>query len=214
MRTPLNTQTRNCRVIYSLSSLPSFQTSPLSFVFLSSVFILLLFLIVYLLYNIVLGWPKSLFRSFHNVLPSMLLFSHLVTSDSLRPHGLQPTRIPCPLPSPGACSNSRPLSWWCHPTVVSSVIPFSSCPQSFPASGSFQMSQLYIRWPKYWSFSFNISPSNEYLGLISFRIDWFDLLVCYRCAIQWLTVSKGYTQFIVIIKYWLYSPCYTIFFIF
>ena len=58
-----------------------------------------------------------------------------------------------------------------------SIAPFFSCPQSFPASGSFPMSKLFhIRWPKYWSFSFSISPSNEYSGLISFRIDWFDLL--------------------------------------
>ena len=70
-----------------------------------------------------------------------------------------------------ACS----LSWWCHPTVSSSVFPFSSRSQSFPASGSFQMS-LHIGWPKYWSFSFSISPSNKYLGLISFRMDWLDLL--------------------------------------
>ena len=69
-------------------------------------------------------------------------------------------------------------SWWCHPTISSSVIPFSSCLLSFPASGSFQMSsQLFtFRWPKYWSSSFNISPSIEYLGLISFRMDWLDLL--------------------------------------
>ena len=60
--------------------------------------------------------------------------------------------------------------------LLSSVVPFSSCPQSFPASGSFQMSQLCIRWPKYWSFSFNISPSNEHPGLTSFRMDWLDLL--------------------------------------
>ena len=65
---------------------------------------------------------------------------HLI--DSLRPHGLQHTRFPCPLPSPGACSNSCPLSWWCHPTISSPVVPFS-CPQSFPTSGSFQMSQLF-----------------------------------------------------------------------
>ena len=64
-----------------------------------------------------------------------------------------------------------------HPTISSSVVPFSSCPQSFPASGSFQMSHhLLIRWPKDWSFSFNISPSNEYSGLISFRMGWLDLL--------------------------------------
>ena len=88
----------------------------------------------------------------------------------------QHTRLPCALPSPGACSNSSPLSQWCHPTVSSSVILFSSCLQSFPASGSFPMSVLRIRWPKYWTFSFSISPSNEYSGLISFRMDWFDLL--------------------------------------
>ena len=63
-------------------------------------------------------------------------------SDSLRPYGLKHTRLPCPSP-PGACSNSCPLSWWCHPIISSSVIPFSSCLQSFPASGSFQMSQFF-----------------------------------------------------------------------
>ena len=65
---------------------------------------------------------------------------------------------------------------WCHPTVSSSVVPFSSCLQPFPASGSFPVSILWIRWPKYWSFSFSSSPSNEYSGLFSFGIDWFDLL--------------------------------------
>ena len=64
-------------------------------------------------------------------------------SNSLQPHGLQHARPPCPLPTPGACSNSCPLSQWCHPTISSSVIPFSFCFQSFPASGSFQMSQLF-----------------------------------------------------------------------
>ena len=98
-------------------------------------------------------------------------------SDSLQPHGLQHARHPCPSPTPGACPNSRLLSQWCYPTITSSVIPFSSCLQSFPASGSFPMSQsLRIKWPKYWSFSFSISPSNEDWGLILFRIDWFDLL--------------------------------------
>ena len=64
-------------------------------------------------------------------------------SDSLWPHWLQHARIPCPSSTPGACSNSCPSSWWCHPTISSSVIPFFSCPQSFPASGSFQMSQFF-----------------------------------------------------------------------
>ena len=66
-----------------------------------------------------------------------------VVSDSLWPHGLQHARPPCPSPTPGACSNSCPLNQWCHPTISSSVVPFSSCLQSFPASGSFQMSQLF-----------------------------------------------------------------------
>ena len=88
---------------------------------------------------------------------------------------LQHARLPCPSASPGVCSSSCPSSRWCHPTISSSVVPFSSCLPSFPASGSFLMSQLF-RWPKYWSFSFSISPSKEYSGLISFRIDWFDLL--------------------------------------
>ena len=70
-------------------------------------------------------------------------FSCSVVSDSLRPHGLQHARPPCPSPTPGTYSNSCPLSQWCHPAISSSVIPFSSCPQSFPASGSFPMSQLF-----------------------------------------------------------------------
>ena len=89
---------------------------------------------------------------------------------TLQPHGLPHARIPCLSLSPGVCPNSCPLSRWCHPTISSSVTPFSSCPQSFPASES----ALCIRWPKYWSFSFSISLSNEYSGLISFRIYWLD----------------------------------------
>ena len=85
-------------------------------------------------------------------------FSHSVMSDSLRPHGLQHTRPPCPSPTPRVYPNSCPLIQWCHPTISSSVVPFSSCPQSFPASGSFP--PLRMKWPKYCSFSFSISPSN------------------------------------------------------
>ena len=70
-------------------------------------------------------------------------FSHSVISDYLRTHGLQHARPPCPSATPGACSNSRPSNWWCHPIISSSVIPFSSCRQSFPASGSFAMSQFF-----------------------------------------------------------------------
>ena len=74
---------------------------------------------------------------------SSVQFSRSVVSDPLRPHGLQHARPPCPSPTPGVHPNSCPLSWWCHPTISSSAVPFSSCPQSFPASGSFQMSQLF-----------------------------------------------------------------------
>ena len=102
-------------------------------------------------------------------------------SDSLRPHGLQHARPPCPSPTPRIYQNPCPLSWWCHPTISSCVIPFNSCLQSFPASGVFSNeSALHIRWSKIWSFSFNISPSNEHLGLISFRMDWLDLLAVQR----------------------------------
>ena len=99
-----------------------------------------------------------------------------VMSNSLRPLGLQNARLPCPSPTPGACSNSCPSSWWCHPIISSSVVPFSSCLQSSQHQGLFNESVLCVRWPKYWSFSFSMSPSNEYSGLISFRIDSFDLL--------------------------------------
>ena len=102
---------------------------------------------------------------------SSVQFSHSVMSDSLWSHELQHTRPPCPSPTPRVHPNSYPSSWWCHPAISSSVTPFSSCLQSFPNE-----SVLCIRWPKYWSFSFSISPSNEHPGLISFRMDWLDLL--------------------------------------
>ena len=100
-------------------------------------------------------------------------FSCSVVSDSLRPHESQHARPPCPSPTPGVHSDSCPSSQWCHPAISSSVVPFSSCPQSLPASESFPP---HMRWPKYWSFSFSIIPSKEHPGLISFRMDWLDLL--------------------------------------
>ena len=97
--------------------------------------------------------------------------------DTLQPHGLQPARLSCPSPTPGGCSNSCPSSRWCYPTTSSSGIPFSSCLQSFSASGSFSMTQLFTSSVQIIRVSgFSISPSNEYSGLISFRTDWFDLL--------------------------------------
>ena len=82
---------------------------------------------------------------------------------------------PCPSPTPGVYSDSNPLSRWCHLTISSSVVPLSSCLQSFPASGAFPVSQFFASG-KYWSFNFSISPADEYSGLISFRMDWLDLL--------------------------------------
>ena len=94
---------------------------------------------------------------------------------TLWPHGLQHARLSYPSPAPGAWSNSCPSGWWFHPTISSSVVPFSSYLQSFLSIRVFSNdSDLCIRWPKYWSFS--ISPSNGYSGLISFRMDWLDLL--------------------------------------
>ena len=107
----------------------------------------------------------------------MFLFSCTVVSDFLWPHGLQHTRLPCPSPSPGACSNSCPLSWCCHPTISSSVIPFS-CLQFSPTSGSFPMSQLFTSGGQNIGASASVSvlPMNikgwfplEWTGLISLQ---------------------------------------------
>ena len=103
-------------------------------------------------------------------------FSRSIVSDSLQPHELQQARPPCPSTTARVYLNSYPLSRCCHPTNSSSVVPFSSHLQSFPASGSFSNdSVLCIKWPKYWSFTFSISLSSENSGLISFRVEWLDL---------------------------------------
>ena len=105
------------------------------------------------------------------VVPSVQ-FGCSVVSYSLCPYGLQHTRLACPSPTPRAYSNSCPSRQWCHPTISSFVVPFSYCPQSFPASGSLWMSQFFPSGSQ--SFSFSVSPSNAYSGLISFRMDWLD----------------------------------------
>ena len=109
----------------------------------------------------------------------MLQFSCSVMSNSLRPHESQHTRPPCPSPSPGVYSTSCPLSQWCHPTISSSVSPS-------PPASNLSQHQDFFKWISSshqvalhiscWSFSFNINPSNEHSGLISFRMDWLDLL--------------------------------------
>ena len=108
-----------------------------------------------------------------------------VVSDSLQPQGLQHVWLLCPSRTPRVYWNSCPSRWWCHPTILSSVIPFSSCLQSFPASGSFPINEsaLCIGWPKDWSFSFSISPSNDIQ-------DWFPLGWTGWISLQ----SKGFSR--------------------
>ena len=95
------------------------------------------------------------------------LFSHYIVSESLQPHGLQHARPPCPSPTLGVYSNSCPLTRWCHPTISSSIVPFSSCLQSFPASGSFQMSQFFASGGPSIGVSASVLPMNIQ--------DWFPL---------------------------------------
>ena len=128
------------------------------------------------------GMTFMLFRHFFSfviififVNISLVQFSCSVMYNSLQPHGLQHARPPCPSPAPGACSNSCPSSRWGQPTIWSSVDPFSSCLQSFPASGSLPMSQFFTSGGQSTgaSASASVLPMNI---MISFRIDWFDLL--------------------------------------
>ena len=114
----------------------------------------------------------------------LLLLSHPVMSGSLWPHGLQYLRLPCPSSSSRSCSNSCPLSRWSHPTVSSSVVPFSSCPQSFPASGSFPMSQFFTSGGQ----SIGVSSS---ASVFPMNIqDWFPLGWTSRISLQ----SKGLSR--------------------
>ena len=116
---------------------------------------------------------NSEFLCVHSVQFSSVAQSCPTLCDPMNP---QHARPPCPSPTPGVHANPCPLCRWCHPTISSSVVPFS-CPQFFPSIRVFSNeSALHIRWPKYWRSSFNISPSNEHPGLISFRMDWLDPL--------------------------------------
>ena len=109
--------------------------------------------------------------------PASWLFSRLVVSNSLWPHGLLHTRLPCPSQSPEVCPSSCPLHRWCYPASSSSDTRLSFCPQSFPVSGTFPMSQLFTSDDQNTGFSLSISPSIEYSRLISFMIVWLDLLI-------------------------------------
>ena len=127
-------------------------------------------------------WTKSYDKS------SSVQFSQSVMSDSLRPHELQHARPPCPSPTPRVYSNSCPLSLWCHPTISSSVVPFSSCPQSFPASGSFQMSRLFTSGGQSTgvSASASVLPMNTLprIGVYSTVLSW-SLLCARHCDEHW-----------------------------
>ena len=132
------------------------------------------------------------------------LFSLSVLSDSLQPHGLQHTRLSCPSPTPGACSNSCPLSWWCHPTISSSVVPFSSL-QSFPASGSFLMSQLFPSGAQ----SFRASTSGSVLP-VNIQ-DWFT----FRLTGLIFLLSKGLSRVFsntTAQKHWFFGILYSLWF--
>ena len=108
---------------------------------------------------------------------SSVQLSRWVMSNSLQPHGLQHAMLPCPSPTPRVCPNPCPSSRWCHPNHLILCCPLLLSPSIFPSIRVFSNeSALRIRWPKYWSFSFNISPSSEHSGLISFRIDRLNLL--------------------------------------
>ena len=108
-------------------------------------------------------------QTIYKLLSHLVEFSCSVVSDSLWPHGLQHAKLPCPSPTPGAYSNSCPSSRWCHSTMSSSVVPFSPCLQSFPASGSFQMSQLFTSGGQ----SIGVSASASVLPM---NMDWLDFL--------------------------------------
>ena len=113
----------------------------------------------------------------HHLLKSLSQFSRSFVSDSLRPHGLQHARSPCPSLTPRACSNSYPLSWWCHATNHLFLChPLLSCLQSFPASGSFPGSQFFTSCGQSIGVSTSASVLPMNIWLISFRIDWLDIL--------------------------------------
>ena len=118
----------------------------------------------------------------------ILLFSCSVVSDSLRPHGLQHARPPCPSLSPRVCSNSCPLSRWCHPTISSSIIPFDSCLQSFPASGPFPMSQLFLSGDQ------SIGPSASASVLPNNIQGWFPLGLTGFISLQSQGLSRVFSS--------------------
>ena len=149
-------------------------------------------------------------------------FNCSVVFDSLQPHRLQHSRLPCRSPPPGACSNSCPSSWWCHPTISSSVIPFSSCLQSFPASGSFPKSQFFVSGGQSIGVSasasvlLNFKSFLKNLGFLSF----FNVVGFTHIKVErWFWFCKDDTHALQIFKdsanfraYVLFSDCVLIFY--
>jgi len=113
-------------------------------------------------------WIKKMYIYIHNDIFSSVQFGHSVVSDSLRPHESQHARPPCLSPTPRVHSDSRPSSQWCHPAISSALVPFSSCPQSLPASVFSNESTLYMSWPKYWSL---LAHKNEWNCAIYRNVD-------------------------------------------
>ena len=133
-----------------------------------------------------ISWYKGAYFLLISV--SSVQFSHSVVSNSLWPHEPQHTRPPCPSPVPGVYPNPCPLTWWCHPTISSSVVPFSSCPQFFPASGSFQISQLFASGGQ----SIGVSASTSIL-LMNIQ-DWFPLGLTGWISLQSKRLSRVFSN--------------------
>ena len=150
--------------------------------------------ICYIYFSVILDCEQCENWIFHSLSFSPMVsyhpvqFSHSVVSNSLWPHGLQHARPPCPSPIPRACSNSYPSSWWCHPIISSSIVPFSCCLQSFPASGSFPVSHLFVSGCQ----SIGASAS---ASLLPMNIqDWFPLGLTGWISLQSKRLSRVFSN--------------------
>ena len=154
--------------------------------------------------NNFLAWNKEL----RNIIWLMLLltFSHSVVSDSLRPCGLQHARLPCPSPTPRACSSSCPLSWWCHSTISSSVVPFSACLQSFPAPGSSLMSLFFALGGQSIGALASVLPMNIQAW---FPLGWTGWISCSPRDSQELSPAPQFKSINFSVLSFLYGPTLT-----
>ena len=150
------------------------------------------------------GKHQSIFY-LHGHYPGSVQFSHSVVSDSLQPHGLQHTRLPRLSPAPRACSNLGPSSWWCHPTISFSAIPFSSCLQSFPASGSFPISQFFTSGGQSIGASASVLPVNIQ--------NWFWVLLI-NTIIQYVSLWLASFTSVMFSKFIHVTACISFYFLF